>query len=144
MMHPSLEMILFSIYLVVIIYSSMLLYKSGGIFMATLSTLLYVLLIVLEFQDIINPYIIERSAIPIKFNWSYGLYKVLFTALACYAVAFLSGFLSIGFLCLVHSWNTFRTDTTTSGCLPLGRILIETAATFSGRLARLEARLERA
>lgn len=82
------------IYLVVIIYSSMLLYKSGGIFMATLSTLLYVLLIVLEFQDIINPYIIERSAIPIKFNWSYGLYKVLFTALACYAVAFLSGFLA--------------------------------------------------
>jgi two-component system sensor histidine kinase PilS (NtrC family) len=82
------------IYLVVIIYSSMLLYKSGGIFIATLSTLLYVLLIVLEFQDIINPYIIERSAIPIKFNWSYGLYKVLFTALACYAVAFLSGFLA--------------------------------------------------
>lgn len=82
------------LYLVVIIYSSMLLYKSGGIFIATLSTLLYALLIILEFQDILNPYNIERSGILSKFNWSYGLYKVLFTTVACYAVALLSGFLT--------------------------------------------------
>lgn len=82
------------LYLVVIIYGSMLLYKSGGIFLATLSTLLYAFLIFLEFQDILTPYIVERGGVLIKFSWSYGLYKVLFTAVACYAVALLSGFLT--------------------------------------------------
>ena len=81
-------------YLVVIIYSSMLLYKSGGIFIATLSTFFYALQILLEFHGILEPYTVERSGILAEFNWSYGLYKVLFTAVACYAVAFLSGFLS--------------------------------------------------
>jgi two-component system sensor histidine kinase HydH len=82
------------LYLVVIIYSSMLLYKSGGVFIATLSTFFYALQILLEFHGILDPYTVERSGILAGFNWSYGLYKVLFTAVACYAVAFLSGFLS--------------------------------------------------
>lgn len=82
------------LYLVVIIYGSMLLYKSGGLFIATLSTLLYALLISLEFHGILDPYTIERDSVFIKFNLSYGLYKVLFTAVACYAVALLTGFLT--------------------------------------------------
>jgi two-component system, NtrC family, sensor histidine kinase HydH len=82
------------LYLVVIIYGCMLLYRPGGMLIATISTLLYALLIFLEFQSILNPFIAERSAAMIKFNWSSGLYKVIFTSLACYAVAFLSGFLT--------------------------------------------------
>lgn len=82
------------LYLVVIIYGSMLLNKSGGILLATLSTLFYALLISLEFYDMLNPYIVERGGVLIKFSWSYGLYKVLFTAVACYAVALLGGFLT--------------------------------------------------
>jgi two-component system sensor histidine kinase PilS (NtrC family) len=72
----------------------MLLYKSGGIYIATLSTLLYTMLILFEYYDILSPYNIENIDLSTKFNWSYGIYKVLFTTVACYAVAFLSGLLS--------------------------------------------------
>ncbi len=82
------------LYLVVIIYGSMMLSKPGGLFLATLSTFFYALIIFLEFQRLLNPYMAERSGAFIKFNWSYGLYKVIFTAVACYAVAMLSGFLT--------------------------------------------------
>ncbi len=82
------------LYLVVIIYGSIMLSKPGGLLLASLSTLFYALIIFLEFQRLLNPYMVERSGAIIKFNWSYGVYKVLFTAVACYAVALLSGFLT--------------------------------------------------
>ncbi|RLC05666.1 MAG: two-component sensor histidine kinase [Deltaproteobacteria bacterium] len=82
------------LYLVVIIYSSVLLFLNGSMVMAGLCSLQYVILISLEYYGIIQPYGADISPLILEFGWLRVLYKVMITAVACYAVAFLSGFLS--------------------------------------------------
>lgn len=82
------------LYLVVIIYSSILLYKPWGLMMACLSVIQYGALIAFEYYHLLNPFAVEEISAPAHFNWSYALYKVMFTAVACSAVALLSGLLS--------------------------------------------------
>jgi two-component system sensor histidine kinase PilS (NtrC family) len=82
------------LYLVVIIYSSVLLFLKGSMIMAGLCSLQYAILISLEFYGFIQPYGMDISPLIHEFGWLRVLYKVMITALACYAVAFLSGFLS--------------------------------------------------
>ena len=82
------------LYLVVIIYSSVLLFRKGSMVMAGLCSLQYAILISLEYYGFIQPYGTEISPLILEFGWLRVLYKVLITAVACYAVAFLSGFLS--------------------------------------------------
>ena len=82
------------LYLVVIIYSSVLLFRKGSMVMAGLCSLQYAILISLEYYGVIQPYGTEISPLILEFGWLQVLYKVLITAVACYAVALLSGFLS--------------------------------------------------
>lgn len=82
------------LYLVVIIYSSVLLFLKGSMVMAGLCSLQYVILISLEYYGLIQPYGADISPLVLEFGWLRVLYKVMITAVACYAVAFLSGFLS--------------------------------------------------
>lgn len=82
------------LYLVVIIYSSVLLFLKGSMVMAGLCSLQYVILISLEYYGLIQPYGADISPLIFEFGWLRVLYKVMITAVACYAVAFLSGFLS--------------------------------------------------
>lgn len=82
------------LYLVVIIYSSVLLYLKGSMVMAGLCALQYAMLISMEYFGLIQPFGAEISPLMIEFGWFQVFYKVLITAVACYAVAFLSGFLS--------------------------------------------------
>lgn len=82
------------LYLVVIIYSSVLLFLNGSMVMAGLCSLQYVILISLEYYGLIQPYGADISPLIFEFGWLRVLYKVMITAVACYAVAFLSGFLS--------------------------------------------------
>lgn len=82
------------LYLVVIIYSSVLLFLKGSMIMAGLCSLQYAILISLEYYGLIQPYGMDISPLINEFGWLRVLYKVMITALACYAVAFLSGFLS--------------------------------------------------
>ncbi len=82
------------LYLVVIIYSSVLLFRKGSMVMAGLCSLQYAILISLEYYGFIQPYGTDISPLILEFGWLRVLYKVLITAVACYAVAFLSGFLS--------------------------------------------------
>jgi len=82
------------LYLVVIIYSSALLFLKGSMIIAGLCSLQYVMLISLEYYGFIQPYGTDISPLIFEFGWLRVLYKVMITALACYAVAFLSGFLS--------------------------------------------------
>ena len=82
------------LYLVVIIYSSVLLFRKGSMIMAGLCNLQYAILISLEYYGFIQPYDTDISPLILEFGWLRVLYKVLITAVACYAVAFLSGFLS--------------------------------------------------
>jgi signal transduction histidine kinase len=82
------------LYLVVIIYSSVLLFLKGSMVMAGLCSLQYAILISLEYYGFIQPYGNDISPLILEFGWLRVLYKVMITAVACYAVAFLSGFLS--------------------------------------------------
>ena len=82
------------LYLVVIIYSSVLLFLKGSMVMAGLCSLQYAILISLEYYGFIQPYGMDISPLVFEFGWLRVLYKVMITAVACYAVAFLSGFLS--------------------------------------------------
>ncbi len=83
------------LYLVVIIYSSMLLFRKGSMTMASLSTIQYCILIYLELFGVVKPLVAAGSGfVPVDYNFSHILYKVLVTMLACFAVAFLSSLLS--------------------------------------------------
>lgn len=82
------------LYLVVIIYSSVLLFRRGSMVMAGLCSLQYAILISLEYYGFIQPYGSDISPLILEFGWLQVFYKVLITVAACYAVALLSGFLS--------------------------------------------------
>lgn len=82
------------LYLVVIIYSSMLLFRRGSVVMAVLCSIQYGLLIDLEYYGIINPFGMDGGNAIVNYAWSQVLFKIVITMAACFAVAFLSGFLS--------------------------------------------------
>ena len=81
-------------YLVVIVYATMVTYRSGGMVIATLCCIQYGLMIDLEYYGIIHPLGYEAGFLAAGHDWPYIIYKLLLTIVACYAVAILSGFLS--------------------------------------------------
>lgn len=83
------------LYLIVIIYSSILLNKKGGMVIATLCCLQYICMLNLEFFGILQPllYYGPGSAV-VNIGWQHLIYKLFLTSIACYAVAFLSGLLA--------------------------------------------------
>lgn len=82
------------LYLVVIIYSSMLLFRKGSMVMAVLCSIQYGILIDLEYYGIINPFGVDGGNIIVDYAWSQVFFKIVITMAACFAVAFLSGFLA--------------------------------------------------
>ncbi len=82
------------LYLVVIVYSSVLLFRKGSMIMASLSSIQYGIMIDLEYYGILQPFIMEKSFSASNYAGSHVLYKILITMIACFAVALLSGFLS--------------------------------------------------
>ena len=82
------------LYLVVIIYSSVLLFRKGSMIMAGLCSLQYAAMIGMEYFGFLKPFGMDSSVLISEYDWTRVLYKVVVTVLACYAVAFLSGFLS--------------------------------------------------
>lgn len=82
------------LYLVVIIYSSMIIYRKGSMIMAAFCSIQYGILIDLEYYGIIDPYFLKESSSIGNYAWHLVLFKVVITMVACFAVAFLSGLLS--------------------------------------------------
>ncbi len=82
------------LYLVVIIYSSMLLYRKGSMVIALLCSLQYAALILSEYNDWISPFVIDEGLTALHSPISQILYKILITTLACFAVGFLTSFLA--------------------------------------------------
>ncbi len=82
------------LYLIVIIYAGMVLSRRGGMFIAFCCSVQYGVLIALEFQGVIYPLGVDVDFIFINYNWNYVLYKLFITIVACFGVAFLSGFLA--------------------------------------------------
>lgn len=82
------------LYLVVIIYSSMLLFRKGSMIIAALCAIQYGVIVDLEYYGIITPFLLKDSLVAANYAWSQVLYKILITIIACFAVALLSNFLA--------------------------------------------------
>ena len=81
------------LYLVVIIYASMLLFRKGSMITASLCSIQYGIMVDLEFYGIIKP-LGERNLIIVDYTITNVLYKIIMMMVACFAVAFLSSLLS--------------------------------------------------
>ncbi len=82
------------LYLVVIIYSSMLLLQKGSLIIASISCLQYSILIELEFYQIITPFY-SRYGFSGSLDENHIIYRIIIFIVACFAVAILSGILSL-------------------------------------------------
>jgi len=83
------------LYLVVIIYSSMLLFRKGSMIMAALCSIQYGVMLNLEYYGILTPF--DAAGVTLAasdYAGSHFLYKIMITTLACFAVAILSSLLS--------------------------------------------------
>lgn len=81
------------LYLVVIIYASMLLFRRGSLVTAALCSIQYGLMIYLEYQGLFESIGLENLAI-LPLSGAHMLYKIITMTIACFAVAFLSSILS--------------------------------------------------
>ncbi len=82
------------LYLVVIIYASMVTFRRGAMIIAIACSIQYGLLVDLEYYSLINPFGMNAGMLAANCDWEYVIYKILITILACFAIAFLSGFLA--------------------------------------------------
>jgi two-component system sensor histidine kinase PilS (NtrC family) len=62
--------------------------------MAALCSIQYGIMVDLEYFGIINPFVMEGGHTAVNYPWSHVVFKVMITMVACFAVAFLSSFLS--------------------------------------------------
>ena len=82
------------LYLVVIIYSSMLLFRRGSMIVAALCSIQYGIMVDLEYYGIFSPFVMEGGIASVYFTGSQALFKIVITMVACFAVAFLISLLS--------------------------------------------------
>ncbi|UCF91309.1 MAG: two-component sensor histidine kinase [Desulfobacterales bacterium] len=82
------------LYLVVIIYSSMLLPRRGTMIVAVLCSIQFGCMVDLEYYGFLNPLGPGATPIAAAYTWNQILFKIVITMMACLAVAFLSSLLS--------------------------------------------------
>lgn len=82
------------LYLVVIIYSSMLLPMRGTMVIAALCSLQFGALVKLEYFGLVDPIGTNGQTLANAYDWSQIFFKLVITITACFAVAFLSSLLS--------------------------------------------------
>ncbi len=82
------------LYLVVIIYASVLLYRRGCLMIAALCCLQYAALSLLEHFGVLIPYGIEVGSPAYTVSVSFVVYKSVILTAACFAVAFLGSLLA--------------------------------------------------
>jgi two-component system sensor histidine kinase HydH len=82
------------LYLVVIVYSSMLLPMRGIMVIAALCSIQFGCLVELEYFGILNPFGADVNLLAVAYGWSHVFFKLSITTIACFAVAFLSSLLA--------------------------------------------------
>ncbi|MFH2065871.1 MAG: ATP-binding protein [Pseudomonadota bacterium] len=82
------------LYLIVIICSSMFLFKTGSLIIAVVCSIQYTFLILFEFWGILPPINIDIGVTAADFGIHQILFKIVATIIACFAVAFLSSVLA--------------------------------------------------
>ena len=90
----SIDSVFSFLYLVVIVYASILLYKKGSLIMATLCSIQYGVMIDLEYYGVLTPFYSTATMSIQEYEESYVIYKVGMTMVACFIVAFLSSSLA--------------------------------------------------
>jgi two-component system, NtrC family, sensor histidine kinase HydH len=81
------------LYLIVIVYGTILLGPRGGRFLAAGSSFQYIVIILIGYQDWLLPSVVDGELHRLAISGSVILYRVSVTTLACFGVAFLSGLL---------------------------------------------------
>ncbi|WP_152971907.1 two-component system sensor histidine kinase NtrB [Desulfatitalea tepidiphila] len=82
------------LYLVVIIYASMILYLRGGLLIAIFSSIQYAALVIAQFTEVAPCLAAVADGSPGRLDGLYVTYKILITTAAGFAVAVLSGMLT--------------------------------------------------
>ncbi|MFO7839486.1 MAG: ATP-binding protein [Desulfosalsimonadaceae bacterium] len=82
------------LYILVIIYASMVIFRRGGMVTAVLCSLEYGVMVDLQYYGLINPFNVAPDALMLSYGWGYVLFRLAMTIAACFAVAFLAGYLS--------------------------------------------------
>jgi len=82
------------LYLLVIIYSTMVIYRRGGMVVATLCALQFGIMVDLEYFELIRPLGVAAGDMISGDDWQRVLFRLMMVIGACYLVAFLSGFLA--------------------------------------------------
>ncbi len=90
----SIDSVFSFLYLVVIVYASIFLYKKGSLITAALCSVQYGVMIDLEYYGILKPFYDMASLGVQGYEEPYVLYKILMTVVACFLVAFLSSSLA--------------------------------------------------
>ncbi|UCD86955.1 MAG: PAS domain S-box protein [Desulfobacterales bacterium] len=90
----SIDSVFSFLYLAVIVYASIFLYKKGSLITAALCSVQYGVMIDLEYYGILKPFYDMTSLGVQEYEESYVLYKILMTVVACFLVAFLSSSLA--------------------------------------------------
>jgi two-component system sensor histidine kinase PilS (NtrC family) len=81
------------LYLIVIVYGTILMGPRGGLFLAIGTSLQYIFIVVMGYQGWLLPPAVDSELHPLAFSGSIILYRIAMTTLACFGVAFLSGLL---------------------------------------------------
>jgi two-component system sensor histidine kinase PilS (NtrC family) len=82
------------LYVVVIVYSSLLLPRRGTVITAALCSIQFGLMVNLEYYGLANPFLPSDTPIAVTVVWEEILYKIVTLMAGCIVVAFLSSFLS--------------------------------------------------
>jgi two-component system sensor histidine kinase PilS (NtrC family) len=82
------------LYLLVIIYSSMLLSRQSTLVIAALCGIQFGIMVDLEYFGFLTPFGQDYNLLAATYAWNQVIYKIMITILACFAVAFLSSLLS--------------------------------------------------
>ena len=90
----SFESVFSFLYLVIIIYTSIILYRRGSLVIATLCSGQYILLVVWEYLQWFQPFSSVNLLTASGYQWQLVVYRVVITIIACFAVAILSSHLA--------------------------------------------------
>lgn len=82
------------LYVVVIVYASILLYRKGTFIMAALCSIQFGAMIDLEYYGVLKLFYTQASLSVQTYEASYVFYKIVMTMVACFLVAFLSSYLA--------------------------------------------------
>ena len=82
------------LYVVVIVYASIFLYRKGTFIMAALCSIQFGAMIDLEYYGVLKLFYTQASLSVQTYEASYVFYKIVMTMVACFLVAFLSSYLA--------------------------------------------------